>query len=199
MGCSGGKNTIFPEHPVCTSTWQLGHILFDGWATPGGFGSKTFFYYSKQLFFDDRHPSPPPLLFSPQPPPLTLLPATPSPYSSPLNSLSSPTPISLARPPPHQLNLLKGLVHILTSQLNQVEERKREWEREREREGAVISPVSIIGIISSQGQCLKPETDERPPSSFNQPFKMSPGYFNCSKVTLLQLGQGRRERRKEKM
>lgn len=44
---------------------------------------------------------------------------------------------------------------------------------------------------------MKLETDERPPSSFNQPFKMSLGYFNSSKVTLLQLGQREREQREK--
>jgi len=63
---------------------------------------------------------------------------------------------------------------------------------------AVISPVSMISIISCQGQCLKPEADWRPPSSFNQPFKMSLGYFNSSKVTSSQLNQRKREQKVKK-
>lgn len=57
-----------------------------------------------------------------------------------------------------------------------------------------------VSIISTQGHCLKPERDKRPPSSFNQPLKMSPGYFYSSRETLLQLDRSKRERRdKEEM
>lgn len=41
------------------------------------------------------------------------------------------------------------------------------------------------------------ETDKRPPSSFNQLFNMSLGYFNSSKVTAPQLDP-RKERQEER-